>query len=181
MVYKDNAKGIEYVTLKVPRISFTDLKPYLTKEVVPAAIRAYAEMCAKEDSSHETASGSVLYNICALSQKTINNSLKLFNESISDYKLKHGYSDSCESMENTVRLWENAKIKMLDEKYFEEVIVDSINNIKSGKSKIKMTGMKPEAEAAAKRIIDEIIYEINNSHFLPRTDPLGRLLRGEKK
>lgn len=181
MAYKDKANGIEYITLKVPRISFTDVKPYLTDEVVPAAIKAYAEKRTDEGKKHEKANVSVLYSICALSQETINNSLKLLNEAISSYKSKHGYSDSCESMENTVRLWENAKIKMLEEKYFEEVMADSIKNIKSGKSKISTSGLKPKEKAALKITIDEINFELNHSHFLPKTDPLGRLLRGESK
>ena len=178
--YKDT-NSIEYITLKVPRISFTDIKPYLTNEVIPEAIRTYAEMCANRGSAHEYANDSVLYGICALSQKTIANSLKLFSESISGYKLKHGYSDSCESMEETMRLWERAKIKMLDEKYFDEVIVDSIYNIKSGKAKIDMSKLEPEVRDAAEKAMERITYEINNTHFLPKTDPLGRLLRGEKK
>ncbi|MEM0154674.1 MAG: hypothetical protein QW814_02460 [Methanothrix sp.] len=181
MANKDKNANIEYITLNVPRISFVDLKPYLTKEVVPKAIRAYAEICAKEDSRHENASGNILYDICLLSQKTIDNSLKLFNEAISDYKVKHGYSDSCESMENTIRMWENAKIKMLDEKYFEEVIVDSLNNIKSGKTNIDMEKIEPSVKNAMDRILVEVRFELNNTHFLPKTDLLGRLLRGGKK
>jgi hypothetical protein len=182
MAHKDKgANSIEYITLKVPRISFTDLKPYLTKEVVPAAIMAYAKTCIDEDSTHGSAGGSILYDICVQSQEMIKRSLGLLNEAISGYKAKHGYSDLCEEMENTTRLWENARIKMLDERYFEEVIVDSINDIKSGMTKIDMEALEPEVRAAMKRVMKEITFELNNSHFLPKTDPLGRLIRGEKK
>ncbi len=187
MVYKDNAKDIEYLTvnLVVPRISFRDVKPYLTDKVVPTAIRAYAEKCASNEDLQEPISGSLLYKICVFSQEVIDNSLKLLNESIYDYKLKKGRTDICESVEeNTLRLWENAKVKMLKEKYFEEIMFESINRIKSGKVEMKIDGMTPEAVEAAERIVKEINFELNKSDFVPETNPLGKLIvliRGEKK
>jgi len=182
MVYKDKrSDNVEYLELKVPKISFTDLKPYLTNKVIPEAIIAYAKTCTGKENTNEYASGSVLYNICEFSQNLISKGVRKLREVLSMSELRDGYTDSCESIEKTIRIWEDAKIKMLDEKYFEEVIVDGINSIKSGKAKIKMSRLKPEVRDAAERIIMEITYEINNSHFFPRTDPLGRLRRGEKK
>lgn len=172
----DKKGQLMYLTPTIGRMTFYDVKPYLTKEVVPQAIRAYAEACI-DNSDNERLDGGILDRICVLAQKNIDNGLSILKDAISEYQKKHGYSDYCESVENTKRLWENAKLKLFNEAYFEEIIVDSLKNIENGCADFRLSSLPEETAKVVKRLTGEIKFELNKTHYLPKTDPLGRLKR----
>jgi hypothetical protein len=173
----DKKGQVEYITPTIGRMNFPDVKHYLTKEVVPQAIMSYAEECIA-DSDNERPTGSLLDRVCVLAQKSIDNGLSILTDAISEYKKKHGYSDYCESVENTQRLWENSKLKLLDEAYFEEIIVDSLKNIENGSADFELSSLSEETAKVVKRVMEEIKFELNRTHYLPKTDQLSRLKRG---
>jgi len=173
-------REVEYLIPSIRKMNFYDMKPYLTKEVIPQAIKSYAELCIQDKDGKDALVGSILYDICALAQRNIENGLSVLSESISEYQKKHGYSEYCEFIENTKRLWESSKLKLFDEAYFEEVIVDSIRNIEEGKADFKLTELPEKTGDKVKNIMEEMRFELNNTDFLPKTDPLGRLLPASK-
>ncbi|MCL5102334.1 MAG: hypothetical protein M1544_03195 [Candidatus Marsarchaeota archaeon] len=140
----------EFVTMNISRFNFTEIKEYLTRDIVPRAIKEYAEICIEGTDNRIESSN--IDPIIKIAGRIIDNSLQQLSEMTIEYEKKHGWTKTVESNEQTIRLWERSRLKLVDYAYFEEIVIDSLNEIREGHSTLDFEHMPDELHNAIERI-----------------------------